>query len=87
MYPGTEFLLKPAFLRGISGSLHLVLLLGLFVSWVWKKLRVEVSDSEGYKERFKKKSVLRHKLILFCCLAVSVFNLVEFVRLLFLVWK
>ncbi|KAL9444632.1 hypothetical protein AB3S75_017758 [Citrus x aurantiifolia] len=76
MYPGTEFLLKPAFLRGISGSLHLVLLLGLFVSWVWKKLRVEVSDSEGYKERFKKKSVLRHKLILFCCLAVSVFNLV-----------
>ncbi|KAH9652208.1 ABC transporter C family member 3 [Citrus sinensis] len=46
MYPGTEFLLKPAFLRGISGSLHLVLLLGL------------------------------HKLILFCCFAVSVFNLV-----------
>ncbi|KAI9185271.1 hypothetical protein LWI28_005771 [Acer negundo] len=76
MYSGTDFLLKPVFLRGFSGSLHLVLLLVLFVSWVCKKLRVGVCHSEESKERFKNRRVLWHKLTLFCCLGVSVFNLV-----------
>ncbi|KAK3199943.1 hypothetical protein Dsin_023358 [Dipteronia sinensis] len=76
MYSGTDFLLKPVFLRGFSGSLHLVLLLVLFVSWVCKKLKVGVCHSEESKERFENRRVLWHKLTLFCCLGVSVFNLV-----------
>ncbi|KAI9186589.1 hypothetical protein LWI28_018865 [Acer negundo] len=76
MYSGPDLLLKPVFLRGYSGSLHLVLLLVLFVSWVWKKLKLGVSHSEGSKERFKNRTVLWNKLTLFCCLGVSVFNLI-----------
>ena len=76
MYPGTDLLLKPVFLRGFSASLHLILLLVLFVSWFCKKLKVGVSHSEGSKERFKNRRVLWNKLTLFCCLGVSVFNLV-----------
>ncbi|KAK0598991.1 hypothetical protein LWI29_001319 [Acer saccharum] len=76
LYSGTDFLLKPVFVRGFSGSLHLVLLLVLLVSWVCKKLKVGVSHSEGSKERFKNRRVLWNKLTLFCCLGVSVFNLI-----------
>ncbi|KAI9184989.1 hypothetical protein LWI28_003147 [Acer negundo] len=72
----TDFLLKPVFVRGFSGSLHLVLLLVLFVSWVCKKLKVSVCHSEGSKERFKNRRVLWNRLTLFCCLGVSVFNLI-----------
>ncbi|KAJ0045919.1 hypothetical protein Pint_03928 [Pistacia integerrima] len=77
MYSGTNFLLKPIFLRGFSASLHLVLLLVLFLSWVWKKLRASVSHStEESKERFKNRGVLWYKRTFVCCLGVSVFNLV-----------
>ncbi|RVW50095.1 ABC transporter C family member 3 [Vitis vinifera] len=38
-YPGTGFLLNPVFLRAFSASLHLVLLLLLFVSWVCKRIK------------------------------------------------
>ncbi|RVW50105.1 ABC transporter C family member 3 [Vitis vinifera] len=37
-YPGIGFLLNPVFLRAFSASLHLVLLLLLFVSWVCKRI-------------------------------------------------
>ncbi|KAL5737935.1 hypothetical protein ACOSP7_030696 [Xanthoceras sorbifolium] len=76
MYSGTDLLLKPVFLRGFSGSLHLVLLLVLFVSWACKKLKVDASDSEESKERFNNRRVLWNKLTLFCCLGFSLFNLV-----------
>ncbi|KAL5802761.1 hypothetical protein ACOSQ4_031066 [Xanthoceras sorbifolium] len=76
MYSGTDLLLEPVFLRGLSGSLHLVLLLVLFVSWACKKLKVGASDSEGSKERFNNRRVLWNKLTLFCCLGFSLFNLV-----------
>ncbi|XP_044482645.1 ABC transporter C family member 3-like [Mangifera indica] len=77
MYSGTDFLLKPVFVRGFSASLHLVLLLVLFLSWVWKKLRVSVSRSSvESKERLKNRGVLWYKLTFVCCLGVSVFNLV-----------
>ncbi|KAK3227281.1 hypothetical protein Dsin_007143 [Dipteronia sinensis] len=76
MYPGTNLLLKPIFPHGFSASLHLFLLLVLFVSWVCMKLKVGANHSEGSKERFKNKIVLLYKLTLFCCLGVSVFNLV-----------
>ncbi|KAJ4725238.1 ABC transporter C family member 3 [Melia azedarach] len=75
MYSGTDFLLKPIFSRGFAGALHLVLLLGLFVSWAWKKLKVGVGHSEGSKERFKNKGALGYKLTLFSCLGVSLFDL------------
>uniref|UniRef100_A0A2N9EGB8 ABC-type xenobiotic transporter n=1 Tax=Fagus sylvatica TaxID=28930 RepID=A0A2N9EGB8_FAGSY len=51
-YSGTDFLVKQVFLRGFSGTLHLVLLFFLFVSWACKKFNV--SDMEGSTERFKK---------------------------------
>ncbi|KAH7524975.1 hypothetical protein FEM48_Zijuj06G0176200 [Ziziphus jujuba var. spinosa] len=71
---GTEFLLKPAFLHGISGSLHLVLFLVLFVLWVWKKLIRDVHE-EGLKQRVQKIRSLFHGQTLICCLGLSVFNL------------
>ncbi|KAH9804123.1 ABC transporter C family member 3 [Citrus sinensis] len=77
MYSGTDFLLKQAFLRGASGSLHLFLLLGLFGLWVWKKLKVGEGDhSGGSKERFKNKKALWYKLTLVCCFVVSLSSLV-----------
>ncbi|THG05399.1 hypothetical protein TEA_002118 [Camellia sinensis var. sinensis] len=46
-----DFLLQPIFLRGFSGSLHLVLLLSLFLSWVCRKIRVG-RRNEGPKQNF-----------------------------------
>lgn len=74
MNPGTPFLLKHIFLRGFSGSLHLILLLVLLASWVCKKLRV--GDGEDSKEGFKLRRVLWYKQTLVCCLGFSAFNLV-----------
>ncbi|KAG6689937.1 hypothetical protein I3842_11G198300 [Carya illinoinensis] len=74
LYSSTDFLLKPIFLRGFSGSLHLVLLFVLSISWLSKKFRA--GDSEGPKERFKNTRSLYYKLTLICCLGVSVISLV-----------
>jgi ATP-binding cassette subfamily C (CFTR/MRP) protein 2 len=71
---GTDFLLKPVFLRGVSGSFHLVLLFVLFLSWVYKKFKV--GRGEGPKGRFKNTGGLYYKQALICCLGVSVFSLV-----------
>ncbi|KAF3445376.1 hypothetical protein FNV43_RR10552 [Rhamnella rubrinervis] len=73
MNSGTDFLLQPVFLRGISGSLHLVLFVVLFVTWVCKKLMV--GHEEGPKERFKEIRILFHKQTVICCLGLSAFNL------------
>jgi len=73
MHSATDFLLKPVFLRGVSGSLHLVLLFVLFISWVCKKFKV--GRGEGPKGRFKNTRGLYHKQALICCLGVSVFSL------------
>ncbi|KAG6793603.1 hypothetical protein POTOM_002818 [Populus tomentosa] len=75
MYSGASFLLKPIFVRGFSGSLHLVLLLALVVSYVWKKL-MRGDGGEGSGERFRNnKRFLCSKQTLLCCLGVSVFNI------------
>ncbi|XP_038686802.1 ABC transporter C family member 3-like [Tripterygium wilfordii] len=74
LYSGISFLLEPIFLHGFSGSLHLVLLVGLFLSWVSKK--ITGNRVEGSKERFKTRRVLWYKQTLVCCLVVSVFDLV-----------
>ncbi|KAH7546891.1 hypothetical protein FEM48_Zijuj01G0248900 [Ziziphus jujuba var. spinosa] len=70
---GTDFFLKPIFLRGFSGSFHLVLLLVLFILWVCKK--IWVGRGEGTKERFRSTKVLLFKLTSICSLGVSAFNL------------
>ncbi|KAJ6775998.1 hypothetical protein OIU74_000228 [Salix koriyanagi] len=47
------FCLRPIFVRGFAASLHLVLLLALFVSFVFNKLRVGGGGGDqGSKERF-----------------------------------
>ncbi|XP_062098735.1 ABC transporter C family member 3-like [Humulus lupulus] len=74
MYPSANFLLKPVFLRGFSGSLHFVLLFLLFVSWVSQKFKG--SHREGSKERIKNASCLCYKPTLMVCLGLSAFNLV-----------
>ncbi|KAK7853535.1 abc transporter c family member 3 [Quercus suber] len=74
MYSGTDFLMKPVFLRWFSGSLHLVLLFVLFISWVCNKFKV--AHSEGSKKRFNNSKSLCYKLAELCCLGVSVFSLV-----------
>ncbi|KAJ6414447.1 hypothetical protein OIU84_003445 [Salix udensis] len=76
--PGSniDFLLKPIFIRGFCGSLHLVLLLALSVSYVCKKLS-RGGDGEGSKEMLKiKRRFMWYKQTLVCCLGVSVFNLI-----------
>lgn len=78
MNSGTAFFLKPIFLRGFSGSLHLLLLLVLFVLWVCKKLKAGVIHREGSRDKFKNKRALWHKQTLFCCLGVSIFSLLLF---------
>ncbi|CAL5405398.1 unnamed protein product [Camellia sinensis] len=70
-----DFLLQPIFLRGFSGSLHLVLLLSLFLSWVCRKIRVG-RRNEGPKQSTRKSSFSYYNPILFCCLGLSIFNLV-----------
>ncbi|XP_023873586.2 ABC transporter C family member 3 isoform X1 [Quercus suber] len=74
LYSGTFSLIKPVFLHGFSGSLHLVLLLVLFVSWVCKKFMV--GKRQASKQRFKNTWCLCYKLAQICCLGISVFSLV-----------
>ena len=77
--PGSniDFLLKSIFIRGFCGSLHLVLLLALSVSYVCKKLSRR-GDGEGSKEMLKtKRRFMWYKQTLFCCLGVSVFNFIS----------
>ncbi|KAB5521201.1 hypothetical protein DKX38_025520 [Salix brachista] len=72
MYSGASFLLNPIFVHGFSGSFHLVLLLALCVSFVWKK----PMRGEGSAERFRNnKRFLCYKQTLLCSSGVSVFNL------------
>ncbi|KAI9398574.1 hypothetical protein POPTR_003G198401v4 [Populus trichocarpa] len=76
--PGSniDFLLKSIFIRGFCGSLHLVLLLALSVSYVCKKLSRR-GDGEGSKETLKiKRRFMWYKQTMVCCLGVSVFNFI-----------
>ncbi|XP_034678524.1 ABC transporter C family member 3-like [Vitis riparia] len=68
-YPGTGFLLNPVFLRAFSASLHLVLLLLLFVSWVWKRIK------GGAPENCKRTRFLYYKQTFACCQGLSLLNL------------
>ncbi|KAM3696203.1 hypothetical protein ACJW31_06G020500 [Castanea mollissima] len=74
LYSGTFSLIKPVFLHGFSSSLHLVLLLVLFVSWVCKKFML--GRRQASKQRFKNTRCLCYKVAQICCLGISVFSLV-----------
>ncbi|KAJ0249367.1 ABC transporter type 1 [Hirschfeldia incana] len=68
-----SFLLEPIFVRWVSGFLHGVLLLVLFCSWVSYKL---MGNNVSVTERLKDRKGLGFKWALFCCLALSLLNLV-----------
>ncbi|KAL5548573.1 hypothetical protein UlMin_003804 [Ulmus minor] len=74
MNPNVDFLLKPFFLHGLSGSIHVLLLILLFVSWVC--LKFKVGHGEDSKERSRKAKSLSFKQSMICSLVVSVFNVV-----------
>ncbi|KAL5547288.1 hypothetical protein UlMin_006975 [Ulmus minor] len=74
MYSSTNFLLQPIFVHWFSGSLHLILLLALFITWVGEKFKGVNGD--GQNERSKNSKSLYYKQALICCLGVSSFNLV-----------
>ncbi|KAL6313814.1 hypothetical protein AAG906_010233 [Vitis piasezkii] len=67
-YPGFGFLLNPVFLRAFSASLHLVLLLLLFVSWVRKIIKM------GALENCKRTRFLYYKQTFACCQGLSLLN-------------
>ncbi|KAL1204852.1 ABC transporter C family member 3 [Cardamine amara subsp. amara] len=69
-----SFLLKPLFLRWVSGFLYSVLLLVMFSSWVRQKIRG--NDVYGVRESLTQKRDIGFKLALFCSLALSLLNLV-----------
>ncbi|KAL5547282.1 hypothetical protein UlMin_006969, partial [Ulmus minor] len=70
----TDVLLQPIFIHCFSGSLHLILLLALFISWVCEKFKGV--NGEGQNERSENTKSLYYKQALICCLGVSSFNLV-----------
>ena len=74
MHSGNDFLMKPVFQLGVSGSLHLLLLFMLFISWVCNKFKV--AHCEGPNGRFKNIRCLFYKQAQICCLGVSLFSLV-----------
>ncbi|XP_004309817.1 PREDICTED: ABC transporter C family member 3-like [Fragaria vesca subsp. vesca] len=75
MSSGTDFLVKPIFIRGFSGSLHLLVLFVLLISWLWNKFKVGDGGGDP-KERFRNSATLYYRNTLICCLAVSAISLV-----------
>ncbi|XP_027340020.1 ABC transporter C family member 3-like isoform X4 [Abrus precatorius] len=75
MHHVAEFFLQPFFTRGVSASLHLVLLLVFLVFWIWKKVRV---DHRGKNERneFHSTGFLYYKHSLVSGVVICVLNLV-----------
>ncbi|XP_058218894.1 ABC transporter C family member 3-like [Rhododendron vialii] len=80
MYIPSNFVLQPVFLRGFSGSLHLVLLFFLFITWVGRKIMRMNTPSEGPRRSNNRRTRFSYyNQALFCCLGLSLFNLVLWV--------
>ncbi|KAG5546694.1 hypothetical protein RHGRI_018761 [Rhododendron griersonianum] len=76
MYTPSSFLLQPIFLRGFSGSLHLVLVLFLSITWVCRKIMRMNTPSEGPRRSNNRSARFSYyNQALFCCLGLSLFNL------------
>ncbi|KAJ1392542.1 P-loop containing nucleoside triphosphate hydrolase [Sesbania bispinosa] len=73
MHPATVFLLKPIFLHGLSALLHLLLVVAVLVSWVWKKITAGARDDSK-----EKSSDTLFTATKFCSLGVSACNLALF---------
>ncbi|XP_020553867.1 ABC transporter C family member 3 isoform X2 [Sesamum indicum] len=72
---GGDLLLNPVFLRFFTASLHLVLLVVVFLSWVYKKFRSNGNESQKHNVRHV--GVLYYRRpTLFSCLGLSFFNLI-----------
>ncbi|RHN67317.1 putative xenobiotic-transporting ATPase [Medicago truncatula] len=65
---------KPVFLHGFSGFLHLLLLVAFFMSWLREKLTF-IESRDSCKERIKNTLFTR---TVFCFLSISVFNFLLF---------
>ncbi|CAN6557719.1 unnamed protein product [Malus baccata var. baccata] len=77
MHPGTHFLLKPVFIHGFSGSLHIVLVFVLFFSWLWRKFKAgDGGGGESPKQRIWNSRNSYYKQALICAFCVSGFSLV-----------
>jgi len=70
----TVFLPKPIFLHGLSSILHILLLVAVLISWVWKKITTCVVNE--FKET--PKSTKFNKITKFCSIGFSSFNFVLF---------
>ncbi|XP_020206365.2 ABC transporter C family member 3 isoform X1 [Cajanus cajan] len=75
MHRGIDFLLQPIYIREVSASLHLVLLLVLVVSWVWKKVHVDHRE-KSERNGIHNSGFLYYKHSLVCSLVICVFNFV-----------
>lgn len=65
-----DFLLNPISLRGLSSSLHAILLVLLFITWVCMKIKGGARGSFG-----RKVGLLHYKPALFSCFGLAVVNL------------
>ncbi|CAI9088257.1 OLC1v1022538C1 [Oldenlandia corymbosa var. corymbosa] len=73
LYLAFDFM-NPVFLRSFSSSLHLVLLLALFLTWVAKKFRTTNHNETG-KYSFRNPRLVYFKGTLLGCLCLAGFNL------------
>ncbi|RWW86645.1 hypothetical protein BHE74_00004564 [Ensete ventricosum] len=64
--------LQPVFLHGFSASCHLIFLLSLSLFWLCNRTRHKLESS---KHGAESRSPLRHRLALFTCLVLGLFNL------------
>ncbi|RDX68620.1 ABC transporter C family member 3, partial [Mucuna pruriens] len=69
----TDVLLKPVFLHGLSGSLHLLLLVAVSLSWLWKNFTARARDESNEKPNNK-----LFKTTVFCSLGFSAFSFALF---------
>ncbi|KAL8131721.1 ABC transporter C family member 3-like [Apium graveolens] len=71
LFNGDNIMLKPIFLHGFSGVLHLLFLIIIFGSWVFNKFRI--------KQGFSENNVVRlscYRLALFTCWGLALFSVV-----------
>ncbi|KAK6149391.1 hypothetical protein DH2020_016916 [Rehmannia glutinosa] len=69
-----DVFLNPIFLRFFTASLHLILLVIVFISWLYKKFRNNGDENEKHNVRHT--SLSYYKPTLFSCLGISIFNLI-----------